>query len=142
MTLSYLRAIAEFCDRKFEFIPGVESFDLRLDEVRKELVEFDRVRGGTGKFCTFIFWQLKRSGYSPILWYVTDINRYEFFTISVYDYFISYYDGKIFMSNECPWIPLKKSENLREWENVDRNSFSNIIHTTEHDGCVNNTQSC
>lgn len=129
MTLNYLIAIASFCDRKFEFIPGPESFDLSLDEVRKQLALFDRVQGGTGEFCTFVFWQLKRNGYTPILWYVRDINGYEFFVVNILNYFVSYYDGKIYLSNECPWALIKKSENLKEWKNATRDIINNTIYT-------------
>lgn len=128
MTLNYLVAITAFCDRKFEYIPGPESFDLRLDEVRKQLAITDRVKGGTGLFCAFVFWQLKRIGYSPTLWYVKDINGYEFFVINIFNYYISYYDGKIYVEDKCPWKPLKRSDNLKEWINVDRDTISDVVY--------------
>lgn len=52
MTLSYLRCIAEYCDRMFEFRLDVESFELHLDE---ELALTDKVIGGTSQFCSFLF---------------------------------------------------------------------------------------
>lgn len=116
MTLDYLTVIARFCDDRFEFVPGAETFDLRLDCVRKSLALNGRVSGGTGAFCSFLYWQLRRNGFTPVLWYVRDINGYEFFVINLYDYYVSYYDGKIYISSECPWKPIKKSTNLKEWQ--------------------------
>lgn len=130
MTLAYIRAIAKFCDSKFEFRPGAESFDLHLDDTRNSLALKNRVVGTTGEFCSFLFWQLRRDGYLPIIFHVRDANGYGFFVIGVHDYFVSYYDGKIYMSHECPWKLERKSEDLKEWTNVNDNTTSSTIRTT------------
>lgn len=113
MTLHYLRAIAEFCDRKFEFKPGT-NFEFRLDDIRKQLALTDRVRGGTGEFCSFLYWQLKQNGFTSCIWWVEDFKE-KFFVVQVNEFFVSYYDGKIYLSDECPWKPLKYTLNLKEW---------------------------
>jgi hypothetical protein len=135
MTLSYLRAIAEFCDRKFEFVPGMESDDLHINDVRKELALKDRVSGGTSQFCSFLFWQLKRNGYKPVIWFVNDFNE-KFFVVQVNDYFVSYYDGKIYLSDECPWKPLKYTLDLKEWYNARGTSYNSFC-DSELLGCYN-----
>lgn len=135
MTLSYLRAIAEFCDRKFEYKPDVDSFDLRLNDIRLELALKDKICGGTSQFCLFLYWQVKRNGFVPCIWYVQD-HREKFFIVQVNDFFVSYYDGKIYLSDECPWKPLKYTLNLKEWYNA-RGTIDNIVRNSELFGHYN-----
>lgn len=123
MTLEYIRAVAGFCDTRFEYIPGAESFELYLNDVRLQLTNSGVVKGGTSHFCSFVYWQLKRNGFSPVMWYVMDVKGDRFFVVACGDYFVSYYDGRIYLSSECPWRLLKKSENLREW------ITSNTVHS-------------
>lgn len=139
MTLAYLRAVAAYCDRKFEFRPGAETFDLHLQDIRNSLLLKDRVIGTTGEFCSFLFWQLRRNGYSPIIFHVRDFNGHGFFVIGLYDYLVSYYDGKIYLNHECPWKVEKQSEDLKEWTDVNDNTFGSAICTTKHPGCYDYT---
>lgn len=105
--------IASFCDRMFEFKPGVDV-DFDLEAVKKTFALNDRVIGGTAQFCTFLYWQLKRYGYKPKIWKVSDLSK-TFYVVEVSKYFLSYHDGMAFTKGDCPWRRVKYTANLKTW---------------------------
>ena len=95
-------SIADFCDSKFEYKPGMDcSFD--LDAVRQAFSK-GRVIGGISHYITFLYWQLKRHGYSPRVWKTVD-----YYYIECEGQFITYNDDR------APFKLLSYSDNLKDW---------------------------
>ena len=116
MTLGYIRAIAEYCDRKFEFKHRVYN-NFSLNDIRKELAMADKVLGSSIHFCSLLMLQLRRDDIKSKIWKVVDFNK-EFYVLEVCEYFVSYYDGRIYLSHECPWKKQKYTTNLINWVEI------------------------
>lgn len=111
--MKQINSIIDYCSRKFRVKPGTETVT-KVQDIVKELASRDCVTGYHLKYAMFVYWQLHRHGYSPIVWKISDYeDRYAF---SLDNNIFDYHNNTIYEFGESmPVRLIKFSPNFRDW---------------------------